>query len=186
MKITPNFDSREFDTPGNPWPDGYDANRAALADLLQWLRDLAGCPGRITSASRSKLHNDAVGGTEDSQHMKQEAVDVVFLLCPIRTLAERVLASVRAGKAPKFGQIIFYADKGHVHVSLATLGDRNGEIRRSYTEANGTRRYPFLSSASTLPMLSDAQVKAGVATGAGLGVLLFVVGFLAVAPSLRA
>ena len=176
MKITRNFDSSEFNASGVPWPIDKAANRQHLAELLQWMRDLAGVPGRITSAYRSPAKNAEVGGTESSQHMKAEAVDVVFMLCPIGVLAKRVLEEVRAGRAPRFGQIIFYQDKGHVHVSLPYLGNRNGEIRQSLV-VDGERIYPILADARAIPTLSTAQKRAGIAlpvivAAIGIGLML--------------
>src|SRR5690349_18047214 len=112
MYLTPNFQSGEFDV-HEPWPADLDANRQQVAQLLQWLRDLAGVPGIVTSAYRSPTRNAEVHGSETSQHMRGEAADVVFYLVPIRELAARVLDAVRSHAAPAFGQIIFYADLGH-------------------------------------------------------------------------
>lgn len=160
MLLTPNFSAAEFDV-GEPWPAALEANRLRLAERLQWLRNLAGVPGIISSAFRSPAHNAAVDGVESSQHVKGEAVDVVFYLVPLRTLGERILAAVRAGSAPAFGQIILYVDRGHVHLSLPTLGSRNGELRFSRVVA-GHREYPFLTSAEQLPMVSEAQARRGL------------------------
>lgn len=159
MRLTANFTSEEFDR-GGSWLGTID-QRLQLAILAQWLRDLAGTPGTITSASRSPAHNAKVGGTESSQHMRAEAIDIVFRLTPLRTLASRVLSSIAAGDAPRFGQIIFYTDKGHVHLSLPTLGNRNGEVRYSNgdDDGDGDRDYPFLTSASQLPALSGDQTR---------------------------
>jgi hypothetical protein len=163
MKLTPNFDSTEFDI-HEPWPQtaAAIANRQQLAELDQWLRDLAGVAGFITSAYRSPERNAEVNGSETSQHMQAQATDVVFYLVPLRTLAARVLEAVSAGEAPAFGQLIFYGDRGHVHCSLPTLGSRNGEIRYSLgPNADGTRSYPKLTDANQLPQLSSTQKKAG-------------------------
>lgn len=147
MKITPNFDSTEFDV-GIPWPNEYAANRIALAHLAQWLRNLAGTTGTITSAGRTPAHNAEVGGAEHSQHMKWEALDVVFRGASLRALANKILSTVEGGTAPKFGQLILYADRGHIHISLPTLGSRNGELRYSFAASPTERLYPFLTRAS--------------------------------------
>lgn len=160
MKLTANFDASEFTVPSvpEPWPVGKDLNRLQLAQLAQWVRNLAGVFGIITSAWRSLTHNAEVGGSSTSQHPKAEALDVVFRLIALRILAERVLTAIAQGTAPKFGQIIFYPLEGHVHMSLPTLGARNGEVR--YKSAPGV--YPFLTDPATqLPLLSRAQKRAG-------------------------
>lgn len=157
-KLTKDFTAEEFNTPREPWPHGKDENRLQLAKRAQWLRDMAGVPGFITSAARSVEDNKAVGGAEDSQHMRAEAVDLVYPLVPLRTLAERALADVEAKRAPAFGQLIFYAKTGHVHISLPTLGARNGEILlASHGEDGRTVRYERIASAARVPVLSNTQ-----------------------------
>lgn len=167
MRLTANFMASEFDVK-EPWPEAKAAQRMQLAKLLQWLRDLAGGPGVITSAYRSPGRNAEVGGTETSQHMKGEAVDVVFSLTGLRALGQRVLDSIAQGSAPAFGQIIFYNDRGHVHVSLPTLGSRNGEVRHSYENASGERVYPMLVTAAELPLVSGRQKAAGFTVTAAI------------------
>lgn len=162
MKLTPNFDSREFDI-HEPWPTtaAAIANRQKLAELDQWLRELAGVAGFITSAYRSPERNAEVHGSETSQHMNAEANDVIFYMVPLRDHARAIFDAVKAKRAPAFGQIILYADLGHVHISLPTLGSRNGELRYSLgLSANGTRTYPVLTDPDEqLPSLSRAQKK---------------------------
>lgn len=165
MKLTANFNADEFDV-HEPWPAGahFETNRLELARRLQWLRDLAGVPVIVTSAYRSETHNAEVGGSPTSQHPKGEAVDAVTWLIPLRSLAARVLADVRAGRAPAFGQIIFYPVEGHTHLSLPTLGARNGEIRWKRADHD----YPFLHDALELPLWSAAQRRRGLQLGAAL------------------
>lgn len=181
MKLTANFADTEFDV-GERYPDQWRSSKLLeLAALAQWLRDLAGSPGRVTSAFRSPARNAEVGGTETSQHKKGEAIDIVFPLASLRAIAEQVLAAKATGRAPPFGQLIFYADKGHIHASLATLGIRNGETRFSFVEG-GRRLYPFLTAASQLPALTGSQAKAGgtaaivVVVLAGAALLYFLSG----------
>lgn len=171
MRLTRNFDSGEFDV-NEKWPEGKASNRLELAVIAQALRDLAESPVIITSASRSPERNELVGGVESSQHLKQEALDGIAPACPLRVLAERVLAAIAAKTFPKFGQIIFYVDRGHIHWSLPTLGARNGEVRYSYVEG-GTRHYPLLVTAKALPLLSDKQKQLGLGAVALVGVLGF-------------
>lgn len=156
--LTRNFSRSEFDraSSGGTFPSA--ANLQPLAELAQWLRDLAGVPGTVTSAFRSPTDNTHVGGSSVSQHMSSEAVDVYFGLVPLRTLADRILASIADGSAPYYGQVIVYPSEGHVHVSLPTLGARNGETR--YAADDGS--YPFLTdTVAQLPLASGAQVRQG-------------------------
>lgn len=164
VQLTKDFSADEFDTARAPWPAGKDANRAQLAALAQWLRDLAGSAGYITSASRSDADNAHVGGSESSQHKKQEAVDLVYPFAPLRLLAERALAEIKAGRAPAFGQLIFYVRAGHVHVSLPTLGARNGEMLVADDTGPATR-YAQLTRADQLPALSASQSNAASIVG---------------------
>lgn len=156
MRLTDNFDSREFDV-NEPWPAGRDANRLALAVRLQAVRDIAGVPVVITSANRSGSRNEAVGGSSTSQHLRAEAVDAVALLIPFRELVRRVLDAVHAGTFPTFGQLIFYPNEGHFHLSLPTLGTRNGETLIKWAD-----RYETLARAEQVPELSGAQLRGAV------------------------
>jgi uncharacterized protein YcbK (DUF882 family) len=65
------FDEREFE-----YPYKMDVQ---LLRRLDTARALAGIPFVITSDYRSEAHNEAVGGSPDSAHMKGLAVD---LSCP--------------------------------------------------------------------------------------------------------
>lgn len=163
--LTPNFQVKEFDI-HEKWPvlPGFADKRMGLARLNQHVRDIAGSPIVLTSAFRSETHNAEVGGSDTSQHMKGEATDGVVWLVPLRKLAELVLENVKAGKFPAFGQIIFYPKQGHFHISLATLGNRNGEIRFQADDGS----YKILTSAKQLPLWSAAQ------RGRGLWLALFV------------
>lgn len=49
---------------------------AAFLKLLDTLRELVGEPLKINSSYRSKLYNKAVGGSENSLHLKGMAVDI--------------------------------------------------------------------------------------------------------------
>lgn len=171
MKLTPNFSASEFDV-NEPWPTkpGYLAKRLELAQLLQRVRDLVASPIVITSAWRSDARNEAIGGSDTSQHRTGDAADAVAWLVPMRTIAARVLADIKAGTFPAFGQIIFYPVEGHVHVSRPTLGARNGEIR--FKAPDGS--YPFLASANQLPVFSAAQRRRGL--WLGVAIALGVVG----------
>lgn len=163
-KLTNDFSADEFDTAREPWPSGKDANRAQLAVRAQWLRDLAGSLGIITSAARSAEDNAHVGGSGSSQHVKFEAIDVVYPFAPLRLLAERALADIKAGRAPAFGQLIFYVRAGHVHISLPTLGARNGEVLIADDTGPATQ-YAKLTRADQLPALSGSQANAATVVG---------------------
>jgi len=165
MKLTPNFDDSEFFIHESP-PADYRINKLPqVAALCQWLRDLAGSYGRVTSYFRSPTRNELVGGVTNSQHMVGEAADLEFPLISLRELASRVQADLDAGVAPAFGQCIFYPDTGEVHISLPgatkyqelTIGIRSG----------GTRHYSVLASLDQLPNTPRALVFLLMAIGVG-------------------
>ena len=165
--LTKNFSAAEFDKP-EPVPVEYRGNIPALADRCQWLRDLAGSIGEVTDTYRSAAHNAEIpNAAKSSQHMLAEASDVEFTLCPIRTLAERALASIADGDNPPFGQLIFYSVRGHVHVSVpnaALLGSRNGQVLHAYgIDENGQDLFePLIDPETQMPLLSTAQKKRGL------------------------
>lgn len=160
MQLTPNFSADEFDV-HEPYPEQWRSTKLPqLAARCQWLRDLAASRGDVTSAWRSAARNTAVHGSKTTQHDDGEAADVLFLLISMQSHAARVLASIRAKTAPTFGQVIFYPVEGHVHISLATLGSRNGEVRYKRI-VNGVETFPFLVDAEQLPVLSSPQRTAG-------------------------
>jgi hypothetical protein len=162
MKLTANFDEEEFTSihvaeNGGPPPADYVANKLPqVAALCQWLRDLAGSWGRVTSWYRSPAHNAAVGGVTNSQHELGEAADLEFPLISLRELASRVQSNLDAGSAPPFGQVIFYPDTGETHISLP--GATKYQEMTIGQKVNGVRQYSVLASLYQLPNTSLALV----------------------------
>ena len=82
-------------------------------DTLQLMRNYMGVPLKITSAYRSKKHNDAVGGAKSSQHLKAKAFDIrVAGHDPARLLA--------AGEKAGFTSFGFYEKTGFIHFDIRT------------------------------------------------------------------
>jgi uncharacterized protein YcbK (DUF882 family) len=78
MKLTKNFSKKEFDSKdGSPMPPEVLLNVQKLATQLQALRDVLNAPIRINSGYRSPNHNNAVGGSKNSQHVFGRAADIV-------------------------------------------------------------------------------------------------------------
>lgn len=75
--LSPNFRLSEFQCPCDACHGGRPS--IDLVNKLQVLSDLTKLPIRITSGIRCELHNSAVGGEKDSQHLYGNAVDVA---CP--------------------------------------------------------------------------------------------------------
>ena len=72
IQISKNFKLREFECKST----GQVKLHEELLELLQSLRDNLGKPITINSGYRSKEHNEKVGGTKGSQHLKGTAVDI--------------------------------------------------------------------------------------------------------------
>lgn len=103
----------------------YVANIYTLADnVLDPLRDILGVPIYINSGYRCKVLNEAVGGSDKSQHMQGLAADISFgineHLCEF---AYHILKSVVYGLYNHIDQCILYKDKRFIHVSIAAIDD---------------------------------------------------------------
>lgn len=72
--LSPNFSRAEFSCKCGC---GFDTVDAQLLDLLENIRNFFDKPVHITSACRCVHHNEAVGGSHNSQHLKARAADIV-------------------------------------------------------------------------------------------------------------
>ena len=78
MKITKNFNRREFDCKcGCEMPSSVFYEIEELANELQVIRDHFKAPIQINSAYRCPSHNKAIGGVSNSQHILGKASDIV-------------------------------------------------------------------------------------------------------------
>ena len=78
MKLTKNFSKSEFECKcGCEMPEDILENIKYLAQHLQRLRDKFNAPIKINSAYRCEAHNITIGGSENSQHLKGYASDIV-------------------------------------------------------------------------------------------------------------
>lgn len=78
MNLTTNFSYREFASKcGRATPPQVLPNIEELAKNLQVLRDEIGKPIRVLSGYRSPEHNQRIGGSTNSYHMKGMAADIV-------------------------------------------------------------------------------------------------------------
>jgi hypothetical protein len=125
MNLTPNFTLSELThsdtaiaTGLNNTPDPQSiANLTSLTQhILQPLRDRLGKPIHITSGYRSPAVNTAVGGAQNSQHTKGEAVDIQVDDMP----PEQILVYVKALQLP-FDQCIIEKANGKqwLHMSYS-------------------------------------------------------------------
>ncbi len=129
-KITDNFSWEEFERSAKADELGIDNSipdseviktpiRALVVNLLQPLRNAVGEPLTVNSGYRSKLLNQALKGSKNSQHMKGEAADIDAddpLL-----LAQHVLR-----KNLPFDQMILYST--FVHLSYKCGGPQRRQI----------------------------------------------------------
>ena len=69
------FMADEFDSPDLPGSGMLEMNPTLLV-VLDKIRKDYGKPIRINSAYRTRLHNESVGGVNNSQHRKGNAVDI--------------------------------------------------------------------------------------------------------------
>lgn len=86
IRLTPNFTLEEL-TKSNPeilksgitnlpTEEAIDNLTNIAINILQPIRDHFKVPVIVTSGYRSKAYNEAIGGSENSQHMRGEAVDI--------------------------------------------------------------------------------------------------------------
>ena len=73
MKISEHFSRSEF---ACQCGCGYDTVDSVLLEALEALRRAFGEPITVTSGCRCKAHNEAVGGSKNSQHTLGRAADI--------------------------------------------------------------------------------------------------------------
>lgn len=122
--------------------------RRLAVTCLQPIRDLWGKPIKILSGYRSRALNDAVGGSETSQHRDAQAADVTT--DDIRGFCIQLLL-----EDPKFptGQVIFYPRKGFCHIATPSARYPNPTFFVSLTGRTYTRvsSLPALNSIAPAP-----------------------------------
>lgn len=104
-----------------------EANLTALVDnVLDPLRLFYGKPIRISSGYRNKEVNKAVGGVDNSQHLRGEAADIDTG----SRLENQHLARMIVELKLPFDQLIDEANYAWVHVSHKREGGNRGQILR--------------------------------------------------------
>lgn len=117
MKLTENFNSKEFDCKdGTPVPAIFMSNCKKVADNLQVLRNYLGVPVTITgSGYRTPKHNKNVGGAKESQHLTCSAADINAKGYTPKKLAAVIEKLIAEGKMKQGGIGIY---PGFVHYDI--------------------------------------------------------------------
>lgn len=103
-------------------------NLQVLVDnLLDPIRERFTVPMIITSGYRCKKVNKLVGGVDNSQHMKGEAVDFWF---PSFSKKETVAAFFEIAEEFDFDQLIYYKKRGIIHISYNRDNNRHQVIMK--------------------------------------------------------
>lgn len=103
-------------------------NLMVLVDsLLDPIRDKFATPMIITSGYRCERLNALVGGVDNSQHMKGEAVDFCFAGFSRK---EMVAAFFEIAEEFNFDQLIYYKKKGIIHISYSRKNNRHQVIMK--------------------------------------------------------
>ena len=111
-------------------PARYDAAKiyfkleTLVDDLLDPIREKFAVPMIITSGYRCEKLNKLVGGVDNSQHMKGEAVDFCFAGFSKRDM---VIAFFEIAEEFDFDQLIYYKKKGIIHISYIR-DDNRGQV----------------------------------------------------------
>lgn len=103
-------------------------NLVVLVDnLLDPIRERFAVPMIITSGYRCKRLNKLVGGVDNSQHVKGEAVDFCFAGFSKKEMAA---AFFEIAEEFNFDQLIYYKKKGIIHISYSRKNNRHQSIMR--------------------------------------------------------
>lgn len=94
---------------------------ALVNSLLDPIFDKYATPMIITSGYRCERLNKLVGGAENSQHMKGEAVDFCFAGFNKKEMIE---AFFEIAEDFSYDQLIYYREKGIIHISYSREENR--------------------------------------------------------------
>ena len=112
MKLTKNFNKAEFECKdGSPMTENQFKNIQELANNLQVLRDELDEPIHITNAYRSRAHNEAIGGSKNSQHTLGKAADIYVESLKPKELAKVIERLIEEGKMSEGGIGIYTKNK---------------------------------------------------------------------------
>lgn len=98
-----------------------------VINLLDPIRERFATPMIITSGYRCERVNKLVGGVDNSQHMKGEAVDFCFAGFSKK---EMTAAFFEIAEEFDFDQLIYYKKKGIIHISYNEDKNRHQSFMR--------------------------------------------------------
>lgn len=120
MKLTTNFDRKEFDCKdGTKVPDHLMNNLIEYVSELQKLRDLIGEPIFINSGYRTESYNKKVKGLKGSYHLKALAGDLKPKSIKVSDLYDLILVLMKVGYLKKgglknYGNFVHYDIRGKI------------------------------------------------------------------------
>lgn len=149
MKLSKNFSRAEIEHSNtakrlgisNEMSEEHLENMQRLIDnLIQPMRDALG-PIRISSGYRSKALNRAIGGSNNSQHSKAEALDLQFW--KEGKMNNKVIYDWVIDSGIEFDQMINEFDFSWIHISLKSKENRK-EILEAYKNEKGKTKYKYV------------------------------------------
>lgn len=105
----------------------YENLEFLVNNLLDCIRERFAVPMIITSGYRCEEVNKLVGGVDNSQHMKGEAVDFYFADFGKKEMAA---AFFEIAEEFDFDQLIYYKKKGIIHISYSRKNNRHQIIMK--------------------------------------------------------
>lgn len=102
--------------------DVYDRLERLVINLLVPIRERFAVPMIITSGYRCEKVNKMIGGKDNSQHRKGEAVDFYFEGFGKK---EMTAAFFEIAENFDFDQLIYYKKKGFIHISYTDNNNRH-------------------------------------------------------------
>lgn len=104
MKLTENFDSKEFGcSDGTEVPESLMDNLKLLAENLQVLRGYLDAPVSINSGYRTESYNKKIGGAKKSQHKEAKAADIVVKGYSPNAVADAIEYLIEEGRMKEGG-----------------------------------------------------------------------------------
>lgn len=132
--LTQNFSRREFTCHCGCGANDIDLG---LVNRLQLLRDVLDTPIRINSGVRCKAHNEAIGGSPRSKHVRGLAADISVPLY----LLPWLYGAAKALWLEDGGGLGLYPEQGFVHFDVrsgrASWGEYNESLGAAEAELRG-------------------------------------------------